>query len=101
MDLVHEGDHVRLFLERHDDDGEQPTRRLYWLHSRSVSGWSALFDTARVEGWLEIAVPSEFPGGDKRKWRLATRFAAIRTRIEPEAIGVGPQFLGDVDWERD
>jgi hypothetical protein len=46
-----------------------------------------------VATWLAAAVPCEAPDGAKGDWRLATRFALVRVRSEPEAIGLHPSLL--------
>ena len=100
--MIRRGDQVALFLDHRPEDGEQPVRRLYWFHfSERVGRWRAWFDGALVEGWMKTAVPAEFPGGDKPRWRLATRYAVVRLRQHPEpALGVAASVLGPMRWER-
>lgn len=101
IDLVRDGDRVALFLEHRDDDAEQPSRHLYWLRVEPMAGWRGWFAASTVDGWLGMAVPSEYQGGDKRQWRLMTRYAVVRLRHEPDtALGVSAPVLGDVRWER-
>ncbi|MEZ4321107.1 MAG: hypothetical protein R3F61_26750 [Myxococcota bacterium] len=101
MSPEREGGRVALYLERREDDGVRPSRHLYWLHDHANGpSWRAWFDEAVYTGWLSIAVPAEFQGGDKRQWRLATRYAVVRIRHEPvEALGISAPVLGDVTWE--
>ena len=103
MDLVHEEGRVVFWIEAKDDDGAQPMRHLFWMHAHPVpGGWRATFDAETVEHWLQIAVPADFPGGDKRQWRLTTRYAVARLRESPtEALGIMSNVLPDLTWQRE
>lgn len=101
---VRTGSTVRLYLEPKPEDGAQPVRRLYWLSAeRSEGAWATDLDAERVDGWLDLAVSTEFDpatDGDKRSWRLSTRYLPARFRPEPPALGIDAELLGAVTWER-
>lgn len=101
---VQDGADVRLYLEPRGEDGLQPVRRLYWLRAEPIpGGWVTRVLASTVEAWLEVAVPTDFAAsevGDKRAWRLATRFVPARYRVEPPSLGIDAELLGPVTWER-
>lgn len=101
---VREGDEVLLYLDVSEEDGDLPTRRLYWFHAvPGGSSWEVRVPADRFDSWLAQSVPAEreaFPG-DKGQWRLATRFAQVRHRGSPtDALGVSPPVLGTVSFRR-
>lgn len=96
-----DGDDVLLHLERTPDDGDVPVRSLYWFATEPFeSGWRVRVPRTRLVSWLQMAVEADFTGGDKRSWRLATRFAQVRLRRHPPALGVSPPVLGELRFER-
>lgn len=101
-----DGGAVRVWLAPDEDDGEQPVRRLYWLLPAAVdAGWTTSLPEQAVDGWLSVAIASEFehhPGADKRMWRQSTRYLPVRLRRDPPGLGVDAALVAALDlrWER-
>jgi hypothetical protein len=98
---VEDDGEVVLYLAAEDGDGAVPRRSIYWFGPAPMpGGWWVRIPAAEFARWCGDAVAAEFPGGDKRAWRLATRWAVFRFRTDPPALGVSSPVLGERVFER-